>query len=42
MRRGVCCLAYKLSDFPYCASCPLISDDERNRRLLDESAAEPT
>lgn len=40
MRRGVCCLAYKLSDYPYCGSCPLISDDERSRRLRDEPDGE--
>lgn len=40
MRRGVCCLAYKLEDYPYCGSCPLISDEERHRRFCAESEAE--
>lgn len=37
MRRGVCCLAYKLADYPYCGSCPLISDDERHQRCCAEA-----
>lgn len=40
MRRGVCCLAYKLADYPYCGSCPLISDDERHRRFCNEADAD--
>jgi ferric iron reductase protein FhuF len=36
MRRGVCCLAYRLSDAPYCSTCPLISDDERDKRQREE------
>jgi hypothetical protein len=40
MRRGVCCLAYKLSDYPYCGSCPLISDDERHQRYCAEADGE--
>lgn len=40
MRRGVCCLAYKLADHPFCGSCPLISEDERDQRFRDESDGE--
>ena len=36
MRRRVCCLAYKLADSPYCSSCPLISDEERESRHREE------
>ena len=36
MRRGVCCLAYRLSDSPYCSTCPLIPDDERDKRQREE------
>jgi ferric iron reductase protein FhuF len=40
VRRGVCCLAYKLADHAYCGSCPLISNDERTRRFCDEADQE--
>lgn len=40
MRRGACCLAYKLADYPYCGSCPLISDDERHQRYCAEADGE--
>lgn len=40
VRRGVCCLAYKLSGHSYCGSCPLISDGERTRRFCDEAERE--
>lgn len=37
MRRGVCCLAYKLSGHGYCGTCPLISEEERARRFCGEA-----
>lgn len=40
MRRGVCCLAYNLSEQRYCGSCPLISDEERTQRYCSESDGE--
>lgn len=34
MRRGACCLAYKVpGDHGYCTSCPLVDDTERDVRL---------
>jgi hypothetical protein len=36
MRRGVCCLSYKLADSPYCSSCPFISEGERETRQREE------
>lgn len=40
MRRGVCCLAYKLAESRYCGSCPFISDEERTHRYCSESDGE--
>lgn len=41
MRRKSCCLAYRLAEFGYCATCPLVSDAEREQRirrsLMEES-----
>ena len=42
MRRGVCCLAYKLSEQHYCGTCPLITDEERTRRFCSERDLENT
>jgi hypothetical protein len=36
LQRGACCLAYTLPAHNYCAICPLLSSDERTRRLQAE------
>ena len=33
LKRGSCCYSFKLSAHDYCATCPLLSIDERRRRL---------
>jgi hypothetical protein len=38
LKRGGCCLAYTLPAHGYCATCPLLSDAERARRLREQMA----
>jgi hypothetical protein len=33
MKRSACCLFYKLPEHDYCATCPLLSENERESRL---------
>ena len=46
-RRGTCCLFYKLAApgparrAAYCATCPLLSDDEQHARLVASASAPP-
>jgi ferric iron reductase protein FhuF len=35
LRRGSCCLSYRLPEPTYCATCPLIPMEETERRLRD-------
>ncbi|BBL80957.1 hypothetical protein RxyAA322_28110 [Rubrobacter xylanophilus] len=38
MRRSVCCQAYKNPEYGYCLSCPVLSQEERERRAAEELA----
>jgi ferric iron reductase protein FhuF len=35
LRRGSCCLSYRIGDHEYCATCPLIPPEETERRLRE-------
>jgi hypothetical protein len=35
MRRGSCCLSYRLPEHSYCDSCPFTPEDERQRRVRE-------
>ncbi|ABG03391.1 conserved hypothetical protein [Rubrobacter xylanophilus DSM 9941] len=38
MRRSICCQAYRNPGYGYCDSCPALSQEERERRALEELA----
>ncbi|MBZ0316210.1 MAG: (2Fe-2S)-binding protein [Anaerolineae bacterium] len=33
LQRGACCLSYKVPEYGYCSTCPLLSQEEREQRL---------
>lgn len=33
LQRGVCCLSYKVAEYGYCSTCPLIPEEAREQRL---------
>jgi ferric iron reductase protein FhuF len=39
MVRGACCLSYQIGENPYCATCPLTSQVDRERQLRDWMAS---